>query len=146
MNNRMAIGTLLAAFCLAGCDVRLTSQPNKTERQPSGGVGEVVVVNDANFDQVVLQSGRPVLVDIWAHGCPPCKQIAPIVKELAGEYDGLAVVAKMDANAAPQTARKYRIQFVPTLLVFKNGQEVSRVEGATSKSDLKARLNQALSQ
>ena len=146
MKNRMALCTLVVTLCLTGCDVLTTSQPDKTERQPGGAVGEVVVVDDTNFDQVVLQSDRPVLVDVWASWCGPCKDIAPIVKELAGQYEGRVIVAKLDFDASPRTAQKYRIEALPTLIVFKNGQEVSRVVGAVSKSALTAKLDQALRQ
>ena len=136
MKHRVSLLTLVAVLCLTGCEVHTTPQP---------GV-EPVVVNDANFDQVVLQSDRPVLVDVWAEWCGPCKDIAPIVRELAAEYEGRVVVAKLDFDSSPQTAKKYRIEALPTLIVFKNGREVSRVVGATNKSDLTARLNQALGQ
>ena len=131
MKNRSSLLTLVAALCVTGCDVG------------SPGI-EPVVVNDANFDQVVLQSDRPVLVDVWATWCGPCKDIAPIVRELAGEYEGRVIVAKLDFDVSPRTSRKYRIEALPTLIVFKNGQEVSRVVGATNKSVLAAKLNQAL--
>ena len=125
---------LFTFLCLTGCEVQTTSQP---------GI-EPVVVDDTNFDQVVLQSDRPVLVDVGAEWCGPCRDIAPIVRELAAEYEGRAVVAKLDADTAPRTEQKYGIEYLPTLIVFKNGQEVSRVVGATSKSDLTAKLDQAL--
>ena len=136
MKSRTVIFALVAALSLTGCEVHTTSQP---------GI-DPVVVNDENFDQVVLQSDRPVLVDVWATWCGPCKDIAPIVRELAAEYEGRAVVAKLDADVGQRTMQKYRIEYVPTLIVFKNGREVSRVVGVTSKSDLAARLDQALRQ
>lgn len=100
-----------------------------------------VEVTDANFEQQVLKSNLPVLVDFWATWCGPCRMIAPVIEELAGEYAGKAVIAKLDVDANQETAARYGISSIPTLLVFKNGQVVDKVVGATSKKTLAARID-----
>lgn len=95
-----------------------------------------VVVNDSSFQNEVLSSDRPVLVDFWAIWCGPCKMIAPIVEELANEYDGKLKVAKMDVDENPQTAMKFGIRSIPTLMVFKGGQVVEQIIGAVPKRHL----------
>lgn len=90
-------------------------------------------VDDANFQNEVLQSDKPVLVDFWAIWCGPCKMIAPIVEELAKEYNSKLKVAKMDVDANPRTAMQYGIRSIPTLMVFKGGQVVEQIIGAVPK-------------
>ncbi|MGN6579551.1 MAG: thioredoxin TrxA [Bordetella sp.] len=101
-------------------------------------------VSDASFDTDVIQSSQPVLVDYWATWCGPCKMIAPILEEVAGEYAGRLTVAKVDVDANPDTAAKYGIRGIPTLMLFKNGQAAATKVGALSKSQLTAFLNGAL--
>jgi thioredoxin 1 len=95
-----------------------------------------LAVDDSNFQAEVLSSDKPVLVDFWAIWCGPCKMIAPIVEELAGEYDGKLKVAKMDVDANPRTAMQYGIRSIPTLLIFKGGQVVEQIVGAVPKRHL----------
>jgi thioredoxin len=95
--------------------------------------GNAVPVTDANFDETILQSDKPALVDFWAVWCGPCRIIAPHVEALAGEYAGRAVVAKLDVDSSRNTAIKYGIQSIPTLLFFKGGKVVDRVIGAVDK-------------
>ena len=95
-----------------------------------------IIVNDANFQNEVLQSDKPVLVDFWAVWCGPCKMIAPTVEEIAAEYDGKLKVAKMDVDSNPQTAMKFGIRSIPTLLIFKGGQVAEQIIGAVPKRHL----------
>ena len=99
----------------------------------------VIVVNDDNFDEVVLQSDTPVLVDFWAAWCGPCKMVGPIVEELADDFAGKAKVCKLNVDEAGRTAQSYEVMSIPTLILFKDGEEKDRVVGFRPKSDL-ARL------
>jgi thioredoxin 1 len=104
----------------------------------------VVELTDANFDEQVLQSDKPVLVDLWAEWCGPCRMLAPTVDELADEYAGKAVVGKLDTDGNRQTAMQYNISAIPTLLVFKGGQLVKKLVGMQNKKDIKAVLDEQL--
>ena len=104
-----------------------------------------VAVDDANFQTEVLSSDKPVLVDFWAIWCGPCKMIAPVVEEIAGEYDGKLKVAKMDVDSSPRTAMQYGIRSIPTLMVFKGGQVVEQIVGAVPKRQLLEKLTPHLS-
>ncbi len=101
-------------------------------------------VTDGDFHAKVIESPLPVLVDFWAEWCGPCKMIAPLVDELAEEYDGRAAFAKVDVDANPQTPGAYGIRGIPTLLVFSGGAEVERLVGFRPKADLAAALDKAL--
>ncbi len=96
-------------------------------------MGNYVILNDDNFEQEVIQSDIPVLIDFWAEWCMPCKMIAPIVEELANEYKGKLKVGKLDVDSNPQVSMKYGIRSIPTLLIFKNGQPVDQIIGAVPK-------------
>lgn len=100
----------------------------------------VVLVNDTNFEAEVLQSDKPVLVDFTATWCGPCKMLAPIVDKLADEFVGTYKVAKVDIDEANQTARKYGIRSVPTVMVFKGGEKTSQHVGVTQRDKLVAML------
>lgn len=101
-------------------------------------------ITDANFDEVVLKSDKPVLVDFWAEWCGPCRMVGPVVEELAKEYDGKAVIGKLNVDNNPGVAMKFGIRNIPTLLFFKGGQLVDRQVGAAPKSALEAKLKTQL--
>ena len=101
-------------------------------------------ITDATFEDEVVKSDRPVLVDFWADWCAPCKIIAPLVDELAEEFEGKVKFTKLDVDSNPKTATSYGIRGIPTLLIFNGGQPVDQVVGAVSKSVLKQRLEQAV--
>ncbi|OGO45337.1 MAG: thioredoxin [Chloroflexi bacterium RBG_16_64_32] len=101
-------------------------------------------VTDATFDTEVLKSDRPVLVDFWAPWCGPCRMVAPLVEELADEYDGKVKFLKLNTDESVNTAAKYGIRSIPTLLMFKGGEAVDQVIGFRPKGDLKRVLDKAL--
>lgn len=104
----------------------------------------IVYVTDDNFEQEVLGAGEPVLVDYWAEWCGPCKMIAPILNEIADEYDGKVKVAKLNIDENPQTPPKYGIRGIPTLMLFKGGNVEATKVGALSKSQLTAFIDSNL--
>jgi thioredoxin 1 len=103
-------------------------------------MGKTIELNDSNFDQTI-NTEKPVLVDFWAEWCGPCKMIGPIVEELAGAYEGKAVVGKLNVDENPHTTAKFGIRSIPTLLVFKKGQIVDKQIGAVPKSVLEKKLS-----
>ena len=103
-----------------------------------------VEVTDANFEELVLKSDKPVLVDFWAEWCGPCRMVGPVVNELAEDYGDKAVITKMDVDANPETSVKFGIRNIPTILFFKNGEVVDKQVGAVPKTSLATKLDALL--
>ena len=101
-------------------------------------------IKTTQWDDLVINSDKPVLVDFWAPWCGPCRRVAPLVEELAGEYEGRVGFVKVNTDENQNLAAKYGIMSIPTLLVFKGGQPVGQIVGARPKSDIKKRLEDAL--
>ncbi len=101
-------------------------------------------VTDASFEQEVLKSDKPVLIDFWAPWCGPCRAIAPVVEELANEYDGRLKVVKINVDDNPQTPARYGVRGIPNLLVIRNGQVKDQIVGAVPKAHLVRALEGAL--
>ena len=107
-------------------------------------MAEPFAVTDAEFEEKVINSETPVLVDFWAEWCGPCKMIAPIVEELAQEMDGHVEFAKIDVDSNPVTAVTYGIRSIPALLIFKDGKPVEQIIGAVPKGQIKKKIDAAL--
>jgi thioredoxin 1 len=105
---------------------------------------QIVHVSDSSFEQDVLKSNVPVLLDFWAEWCGPCKMIAPILDQIAAEYAGKVLVAKMNVDESPRTPTKYSVRSIPTLMLFKNGTVVDQKIGAVRKADVAAFLDNRL--
>ncbi len=101
-------------------------------------------LTDSNFEEVVLKSDKPVLVDFWAEWCGPCRMIAPIVEEIAIEYEGKAIVGKLDVDSNPSVSGQFGIRNIPTILFFKNGEVVDKHVGAAPKSAIADRLEKLI--
>ena len=106
--------------------------------------GTVIEVTESNFDQEVLKSPTPVLVDMWAAWCGPCRVIAPVVEELAGTYAGKMKMSKLNVDDYPALAGQYRIMNIPTLLLFKGGKEADRIVGVVPREELTRRIEQVI--
>ncbi len=119
-----------------------SSRRPQQETKPGGG--HPLVVTDRDFEAIVLGAQGPVLVDFWAAWCGPCRMVAPLVEQLAQEFAGRAVVAKLDVDANQMTAQRYGVQSIPTLILFRDGQEIDRVVGAQPIHVLRQKLEQAV--
>ena len=119
--------------------IYLKSQKLKTKHT----MAKAIEITDANFEEII-KSEQPILVDFWAEWCGPCKMIGPVVEELAGDYDGKAVVGKVDVDANPAVAQAFGIRSIPTLLFFKGGEIVDKQVGAVPKSVLSQKLDAQL--
>jgi thioredoxin 1 len=102
-------------------------------------MGKAVEITDANFEELI-NSGKPVLVDFWAEWCGPCRMVGPVVERVAEGFEGKAIVGKVDVDSNPETAMKFGIRSIPTLLFFKDGQMVDRVVGAVAQNILEEKL------
>ncbi len=108
-------------------------------------MAEPTAITDETFGPEVLEASVPVMVDFWAEWCGPCKAIAPIVAELADEYNGRMKFTKVDVDRNPQAAMNYGVRSIPTLLIFSQGRPMDQVVGAVSKQTLKSRIDEAVS-
>jgi len=107
-------------------------------------MSEPVKIEDSNFNEVVVQAKTPVLVDFWAPWCGPCRMVAPVVDELAKEYDGRVGFGKVNVDENPKIASQYGIMSIPTLILFKDGKPVSNIVGFRPKDEMKQSLDDAL--
>ncbi len=101
-----------------------------------------IELNDDNFDEIVLKSQKPVMVDFWAEWCGPCRMVNPIVNEIAKEYKEKAVIGKLNVDSNPEVSAKYGIRSIPTILFFKNGEIANKQVGAVPKSNLVSKLQE----
>ncbi|MFP6637363.1 MAG: thioredoxin [Nitrospinaceae bacterium] len=105
---------------------------------------KVITISDAEFDQTVLKSDKPVMLDFWAEWCQPCKMLTPTVEELAGDFEGQILVGKLNVDDNPKTATTYGIRGIPTLLFLKDGKVVQQVVGVKSKAEIKKVIEENL--
>jgi thioredoxin len=104
----------------------------------------ILEITDGNFDQTVLKSDQPVMIDFWATWCGPCKALAPIVDEVAAAYQGKVKVGKMDVDSSPVTPQRYGVRGIPTLLIFKGGQVQEQIVGWVNRETIEKALNKHL--
>ena len=125
------------------------SEPNLSGKTPVCGkchsqlsiaTSKPVIVTDANFSSVVGGASLPILLDLWAAWCGPCRMIAPVIEQIAAELSGKALIGKLDVDANPQTASRFGVQSIPTMLIIKNGVEVDRLIGAQPQQAILQRL------
>jgi thioredoxin 1 len=101
-------------------------------------------ITDANFEEIVLKASQPVLVDFWATWCGPCRMVGPIIEDLSGDYEGKAVVGKVDVDAHQEFAAKYGVRNIPTVLLFKGGEVVDKQVGVAPKATYAAKIDAVL--
>ncbi|MDO9511871.1 MAG: thioredoxin [Bacteroidales bacterium] len=103
-----------------------------------------IQLTDQNFEEIVLKSDKPCVVDFWAEWCGPCRMIAPIISELSDEYEGKAIIGKVDVDSNPGIASQFRVRNIPTILFFKNGEIVDKQVGAVPKATLASKIESLL--
>lgn len=103
-----------------------------------------LAITDANFEEVVLKSDKPVIIDLWAEWCGPCRMVGPIIEEMAIEFEGKAVIGKLDVDSNPETTSRFGIRNIPTILFIKNGEIVDKQVGAVPKNVLVKKLESLL--
>ncbi len=103
-----------------------------------------LAITDANFEEIVLKSDKPVIIDLWAEWCGPCRMVGPIIEEMAVEFEGRAVIGKLDVDNNPATTSQYGIRNIPTILFFKNGEIADKQVGAVPKNVLVKKLEALL--
>jgi thioredoxin 1 len=108
-------------------------------------MADVIHVTDQTFEAEVLQSDKPAVIDFWAEWCAPCRQISPIIKDLAEQYGDQVKIVKMDIDSNPATPGKYGVRAIPTILAFKGGEVVQQIQGARPKGDFQAMIEGMLS-
>ncbi len=123
-----------------GEEIGVTDETSESDGETEHGGHHYVEVDNSNFEEIVLNSDKPVLVDFWAPWCGPCLAIGPTIEELAKEYEGKAVVAKINVDEASELAQKYEITSIPNLLYFYKGERVDGLIGAGDKSEIEAKL------
>lgn len=106
--------------------------------------GKAIEITDANFEETVLNADKPALIDFWAVWCGPCRIVAPVVEQLAADYEGRAVIGKLDVDSNRDTAVRYGIQAIPTLLLVKGGQVADRIVGVADRNSIAAKLDALL--
>lgn len=121
--------------------VNLTVNLYQTQRDQA--MSKTIEITDANYNEI-LSGDKPVLVDFWAEWCGPCKMVGPVVEEMAGEYDGKAVIGKVNVDSNPEISAKFGIRSIPTLLIFKNSEVVDKQIGAVPKAVLSKKLDAQL--
>ncbi|MCE2791991.1 MAG: thioredoxin [Planctomycetota bacterium] len=170
MKKLIGLCSVLLMVGLVGCEAAKTpdkaASPEKGGKQAAAngpattaGAGNQVtaaagesethfakVISEASFETDVLKSDQVVLVDCWAPWCGPCRQIAPVIEEIAKDFEGQAVIAKLDVDTAPGISQKYEINAIPALLIFKNGEVVDKIVGLQPKEQIVAKLKSVMGQ
>lgn len=140
MTRKVHTRVVFQTWVRAGNELRIEFKPLLETAYMAGSVLEIT---DSTFENDVLKSQTPVLVDFWAAWCGPCRMIAPLVEELATENDGSAKVTKLNVDDSPATAQSYGVSSIPTIVIFKNGEELTRLVGVKSKSEYQQALDEA---